>query len=460
MASLLYPDEDQSQWPTSLLPVDDGTPPVLQADPRADALGQTYRAITEAIERQGGQAFMYANNPIGTETTRPEQTVSMPRDFVPAGTVGGGLWGDERPIAQRDVDAFRAGSEDLYNQASLLGGSRGVFEPPGGGGGAVTLASRRPLANPPPSTRGLLDVPTPPSEPPPTPPPFFINYHGSPHDFPPTARNPLGEFDPAKIGTGEGNQAYGVGAGYTADAEGVARGYRDALTPQTIPNPEFHALHTEYNTADAAAREAIMSGTEAQYQAAVAARDAARAKLAGVQAVIPNPAGPQGHMYEVKINADPEHFLDWDKPLSEQHPVVQQALASIKPGDVGLTPVQTANGIRHITSQGFEVGPRIYDKAPGDISLLDIAGDRGMSAVENLANWTGGHANASELLQKAGIPGIRYLDAGSRGAGEGSRNSVVFDAATMEIIRKYGLAGLMAGGGAAALSGQQGQQQQ
>ena len=30
-------------------------------------------------------------------------------------------------------------------------------------------------------------------------------------------------------------------------------------------------------------------------------------------------------MYEVSINADPEHFLDWDKPLSEQHPKVQEA---------------------------------------------------------------------------------------------------------------------------------------
>jgi hypothetical protein len=40
------------------------------------------------------------------------------------------------------------------------------------------------------------------------------------------------------------------------------------------------------------------------------------------------------------------------------------------------------------------------------------------------------------------------LDAGSRGAGEGSRNSVIFDANTMDIIRRYGLAGLMAGGGA------------
>jgi hypothetical protein len=36
-------------------------------------------------------------------------------------------------------------------------------------------------------------------------------WHGSPHRFPPTAKNPLGEFDPMKIGTGEGAQAYGHG---------------------------------------------------------------------------------------------------------------------------------------------------------------------------------------------------------------------------------------------------------
>ena len=437
MASLLYPDEDQSQWPTSLLPVDDGTPPVLQADPRADALGQTYRAITEAIERQGGQAFMYANNPIGTETTRPEQTVSMPRDFVPAGTVGGGLWGDERPIAQRDVDAFRAGSEDLYNQASLLGGSRGVFEPPGGGGGAVTLASRRPLANPPPSTRGLLDVPTPPSEPPPTPPPFFINYHGSPHDFPPTARNPLGEFDPAKIGTGEGNQAYGVGAGYTADAEGVARGYRDKLTPQnTRQQADIHAaidsadVHPEVasiarNSVGDPNLPAFLRATAADVDPQYAGQFHMLAD--NVEAAMK----PPGHMYEVQVNADPAHFLDWDSPLSRQSDHVVNALKQ----NLGLS---------------------------ADAALPDSIGDlTGQQLYEKMAKAVGGQHQASSILQdKYGIPGIRYLDAGSRGAGDGTRNTVVFDPANMEIIRKYGLAGLMAGGGAAALSGQQGQQQQ
>ena len=33
---------------------------------------------------------------------------------------------------------------------------------------------------------------------------------------------------------------------------------------------------------------------------------------------------------------------------------------------------------------------------------------------------------ASELLRRQGIPGIRYLDQGSRGTGEGTSNFVVF----------------------------------
>jgi len=58
--------------------------------------------------------------------------------------------------------------------------------------------------------------------------------------------------------------------------------------------------------------------------------------------------------------------------------------------------------------------------------------------------------NASKALRDAGIPGLRYLDQDSRAAGSGSRNTVLFDDKAIEILRKYGIAGLMAGGGAAA----------
>jgi hypothetical protein len=40
-------------------------------------------------------------------------------------------------------------------------------------------------------------------------------------------------------------------------------------------------------------------------------------------------------------------------------------------------------------------------------------------------------------LREAGIPGVRYLDGASRGAGEGSSNYVVFDDQLVDILRKY-----------------------
>jgi hypothetical protein len=49
-------------------------------------------------------------------------------------------------------------------------------------------------------------------------------------------------------------------------------------------------------------------------------------------------------------------------------------------------------------------------------------------------------------MRDAGIKGIKYLDQGSRGAGEGSRNYVVFDDKLIDIVKKYGLTGLLGAG--------------
>jgi hypothetical protein len=53
------------------------------------------------------------------------------------------------------------------------------------------------------------------------------------------------------------------------------------------------------------------------------------------------------------------------------------------------------------------------------------------------------------LLRESGVPGIRYFDANSRNLDEGTRNFVVFDDNTIEMVRKYGLAGLTMGGATA-----------
>ena len=259
-------------------------------------------------------------------------------------------------------------------------------------------------------------------------PPGFTAYHGSPHLFPPTERNPLGEFDPVKIGTGEGAQAYGYGH-YLADSEGVARSYRDDITAKQ-------------------SQRSVTINTGGPF---------------GPVEILEQDPTKTGHMYEVNVNAEPEHFLDWDKPLSEQSDAVKSLLPKLPDGVTKLP-----NGRWATTLQGDVIGRP--DGWP-DMSTAQYVSQTMRQDLGDTSKWTGSDLHRhlvrqnpgnkvapTEIMQQAGIPGIRYLDAGSRGAGEGSRNTVVFSPEIMQVIRRYGLAGLMAGGGAAALGGQ-GQQQ-
>ncbi len=152
-------------------------------------------------------------------------------------------------------------------------------------------------------------------------------YHGSPHDF--------DAFSMDKIGTGEGAQAYGHGL-YFAEGEGVARSYRDniagAARVEIDGKPVWHKGQTALGlnlprdqdiATDALTRfptpsEAVsfLKGRSGQYEKPGyhEARNAAIEMIESGRAVAP----PSGHMYEVNINASPDDFLDWDKPLSEQ----------------------------------------------------------------------------------------------------------------------------------------------
>ena len=70
-----------------------------------------------------------------------------------------------------------------------------------------------------------------------------------------------------------------------------------------------------------------------------------------------------------------------------------------------------------------------------------------------LSAWSKHDATSvSQSMRDAGIPGIKYLDQGSRSAGEGSRNYVVFDDKLIEILRKYGLLGTLGAGAAVSQS--------
>jgi hypothetical protein len=221
-------------------------------------------------------------------------------------------------------------------------------------------------------------------------------YHGSPHDF--------DRFDLGKIGTGEGAQAYGHGL-YFAENEGVARSYKAAGQPLYLGADRIDAakkLLDQYG----GDRLAAISAADANMRATTKYSDG---KL--WQDVVNNfdaltGKGP-GRMYEVNLHADPQRFLDWDKPLSGQAEITKKLNDALV-----LYPYDAKNG------------KELYEAISKNNHPM---GGRNSSA-------------AADLMQQSGIPGIRYLDQGSRGAGSGTSNYVVFDPSIIEIMRKYGIA--------------------
>lgn len=233
-----------------------------------------------------------------------------------------------------------------------------------------------------------------------------IVYHGSPHRFQPTANNPLGEFDPMKIGTGEGAQAYGVGAAYLAEAPGVAKGYQAKLAAQQKPNVVDANLQKMYEkTGDWS--KAVDEHMRRIY-------DTPKAKEKMRESLIKQGAPTNvegGSLYKVDLPDEQiAKMLDWDKPLSQQ-PQLKQALDKFTQEYGIVKPSPEMTGKQYYQSIENYIGGSSAEGVKRNVSQ-DVSG----------------------LLKQYGIPGIRYLDQGSRTAGEGTSNFVVFDPKHMNII--------------------------
>jgi len=205
-----------------------------------------------------------------------------------------------------------------------------------------------------------------------------IVYHGSPHKF--------DAFDSSKIGTGEGAQAYGHGL-YLAESPATAESYASMGRVKgwdVVPENGKFSAYIER------AHEPGMRRKLGEFDSEALANNAAevfRKKDAKL-------------VYKVDLPDEQiARFLDWDKPLSQQAPEVQAALNR---------------------------APRINEvlaKYPG-LSWKDL-----MSTGE-----FGSAEKASETLRQVGIPGIKYLDQGSRTGGKGTSNFVVFDDQLPKIV--------------------------
>jgi len=261
-------------------------------------------------------------------------------------------------------------------------------------------------------------------------------YHGSPHDFE--------QFDTSKIGTGEGAQSYGHGL-YFAGNEDVAKSYRDRLSghhPGDVKiGDEEHPHWARREIANAFTKLGYDPETSVLAAHYINEHEGDLGKASGViwnNENIPDSvaeallkaeyAKSAGHMYEVHINAHPDHFLDWDRPIREHSEMVQNAIEQS---------LSYAKKNAKTPSQRF-AWSSVF-KRPDE--FLDYTG----SSIQNLLARNLGSQGASDALALHGIKGIKYLDAGSRDqTDEPTHNYVVFNHDHVKVRRKYERGGVVA----------------
>jgi hypothetical protein len=195
-------------------------------------------------------------------------------------------------------------------------------------------------------------------------------WHGSPHRF--------DKFDSSKIGTGEGAQAYGHGL-YFAESPDVAKSYKPKTgAPSWKGKPvASYGMDGSVQFADGTVAK-VADGEWSAFRQAME-------------------SGPRsGHLYKVDLPDEAiARMLDWDKPLSQQPEAVRKALA--------------------------KVDKDMYHPSGADYDATELG-----QMIYNRLSSKAQAAGAANTLRNLGVPGLRYLDGGSRTAGTGSSNFVVF----------------------------------
>lgn len=202
-------------------------------------------------------------------------------------------------------------------------------------------------------------------------------FQGSPHRFT--------KLDSKKIGTGEGTQVYGYGL-YFAENPKVAKTY-------AYPERFYKRLTGNLSPLQEKISDAMDQGVDAN--TLFSQLSAMGYKVPKKEFATPYDAlldewqnvkniDPTGSFYKIDLPDQMiDRMIDWDKPLREQSKAIQDLAKQF------------------------------------NLSLDDLGGD--------LVFRSGAKKRkGAELLRQAGIPGVKYLDRGSRGTGKGTRNFVVF----------------------------------
>lgn len=197
-------------------------------------------------------------------------------------------------------------------------------------------------------------------------------YHGSPAKF--------SRFDPTKIGSGEGAQAYGYGH-YVAQSPATAEQYKEMLKSKQFSK----IIQNGRNDYSVVTKDGDVIANNVLLGQAHKEKNAFDAKV--------------GSVYEIDLPDEQiAKMVSWDRPIKEQSKEIQDIAKSL----------------------GLEM-----DDLGGDI----------------IARMDAKRPEGAERLRQAGIPGIRYFDAQSRGGQQATtENFVVFpgNEDLLTILRRNG----------------------
>jgi hypothetical protein len=205
----------------------------------------------------------------------------------------------------------------------------------------------------------------------------MVVFHGSPHVFE--------RFDISKLGTGEGNQAYGRGL-YMAQNPEVAKSY--AVDVADSSGKRMFAPKSNVNQDALNYFQAMLEGKvprDIKDNVSVS-DDYIKSQMQQLSNQLPS-------VYKVNLpDTHIRRMLDWDSPLKDQPLPIRKLAKSL------------------------------------GMDLNDLGGD--------LLSKVGKGDEGKKILQDAGIPGVKYLDQTSRDAKTGTRNFVVFDDKYLNILER------------------------
>jgi hypothetical protein len=222
-------------------------------------------------------------------------------------------------------------------------------------------------------------------------------WHGSPYKFQ--------KFDASKIGTGEGAQAYGHGV-YVAENPNVAKGYAQNVKDLGSIQEYNAKLSRLTKIMD---EDAVYPGAYRKFKSDKG-RNAANEYDSLMEQKLQKAKDP-GNLYQIDLPDEHiDQMLDWDTPLHQQPKNVQDAL-----GKLGYVADKAkVNEYDDALLAALQGGNTELPKQP-----LNPTG-------ESIYKKLGSPQIASQKLAELGVPGIKYLDQGSRDAQTGTRNFVLF----------------------------------